>query len=414
MPIQFRCEYSQQLLGISQSRAGSMVDCPACGRSLLVPSKEGAPAKPAPSKKAQADARLLNALAELSGLGQLATETATPSTPSVPQPRSPKLTQAAAVTPKPAGSTVDQIRIVPLKPGTQDAFRELADIPEDDQPDEITDLEEPELIEEPEPESADQSPRSTIPQADPFREALQELTTLPPLAAAQPLPLPVPSTSRTVFGMLLLVTAVVTFGAGYLVGKSRTATADPSLTANPASSAPDPSRPSSSESDKTNQKKTDIPEKSDPAEVAGQLKGTVKYKNATGEMVADADALVILVPSKNTTNLRLDGRPLREEEKSPARSSIEAALNILQVSITRVGADGAFVVPQKHSQSQRLVVISRHKSRPDGESVAGDAQQTLADWFESTSHLVGRLAAKVVPIDAPGSTPTAAVDVTFE
>lgn len=414
MPIQFRCEYCQQLLGISQSRAGSMVDCPACGRSLRVPSKEGAPAKPAPSRKAQADARLLNALAELSGLGQFVPETAAPSTPSVPQPRSPKLTQLPAVSPKPAGSSVDHIRIVPLKPETQDAFQELAEIPDDDQPDGITDLEEPELIEEPEPEQADQPQRSTVPDADPFRDALQELTTLPPLAASQPSPQPVHSASRKVHGMLLVVTAVVTFGLGYLVGKSRTTTADRSLTENAVLSPADTSQPSSSESDKTDQKKDDVHAETAPAAVAGQLKGTVRYRNAAGEMAADADALVLLVPSKNTTTLRLDGRPLREEAKSPTRSSIEAALSILQVSVTRVGADGSFVLPQKHSQTQRLVVISRHKSRPDGESVAGDAQQTLAEWFESTSHLVGRLAAKVVPVDAPGSTPTPAVDVTFE
>ncbi len=410
MPIQFRCEYCRQLLGISQSRAGSMVDCPACGRSLLVPSKDGATAKPVRSAKAQADARLLNALAELSGLGGAAAESDAPPATSVPQPRSPKLAQTPAVVARPSGSPSDQMRIVPLKPGTQDAFEELADIQNDGQPDEVPDLEEPELLDE--PESGQQERSHHAAPGDPFREALQELTTLPPLVATEYAPATSGSTNRPLHWAIVVVTAGVAFGLGLLVGKSRTPSVDRAGTEQVSSASADPSHAALANLGNAPEKKDDATAAT-PA-VAGELKGTVKYKNAAGETVADADSLVLLVPSKNTTPLRLDGRPLREDQQSPARLSIEAALGILEVSVSRVGADGTFAIPQKHKQSSRLVVISRHKSRSDGESVPGDAQQTLSEWFESTAHLVGRLSAKVVLVDATGSMPTPAVDVTFE
>lgn len=62
MPIQFRCRYCQQLLGISRSRAGSQVDCPACGRSLRVPLEHGARAEANPHEVAASDPQLIQAL----------------------------------------------------------------------------------------------------------------------------------------------------------------------------------------------------------------------------------------------------------------------------------------------------------------------------------------------------------------
>lgn len=62
MPIQFRCRYCQQLLGISRSRAGSRVDCPACGRSLRVPLKNGALTEAIPHEVVTSDPRFIQAL----------------------------------------------------------------------------------------------------------------------------------------------------------------------------------------------------------------------------------------------------------------------------------------------------------------------------------------------------------------
>lgn len=37
MPIQFRCSHCNQLLGIARRKAGAVVDCPTCGRRVIVP-----------------------------------------------------------------------------------------------------------------------------------------------------------------------------------------------------------------------------------------------------------------------------------------------------------------------------------------------------------------------------------------
>lgn len=404
MPIQFRCQYCQQLLGISRSRAGSMVDCPACGRSLRVPAENGTPAKATSQRKAQADTRLLNALAELSGLGELNTspEPTPPST--TPQPRSPKLTLASPVSPRPTNTSADQMRIVPLKTGTSDALEELAGIPAEELPDDISELEEPELLDEPAAQEAADSASSTpARKSDSFQEALKELTSLPTVTAAVTPTAPVSRRSGLFLWIIPLITGATTFVAGYQTGKlGSTDVPNSNTQVTPDNAATAKSPEAARESPK-------------PVIAAepGSLQGTVKYRNSAGEMVPDDGALVLLVPSRNTAQLKLDGRPLREESHSVARRSIEAALDVLQISVTRVGADGTFSLPQKHKETQRLVVISRHKSRSEGESVAGDAQQTLTEWFESTSHLVGRLTAKMTAIDAPdGSSP--AVNVTFE
>lgn len=40
MPIRFRCQYCNQLLGISRRKAGTHVDCPTCHAQVMVPSTD--------------------------------------------------------------------------------------------------------------------------------------------------------------------------------------------------------------------------------------------------------------------------------------------------------------------------------------------------------------------------------------
>lgn len=43
MPIRFRCEHCDQLLGIARRKAGTPVRCPNCRREVLVPSDSASP-----------------------------------------------------------------------------------------------------------------------------------------------------------------------------------------------------------------------------------------------------------------------------------------------------------------------------------------------------------------------------------
>ena len=71
MPIKFRCHHCQQLLGISRSRAGAVVDCPQCGRDLRVPELDGRTRRmPDAGAGTRTDSALISALSELSVLDQ--------------------------------------------------------------------------------------------------------------------------------------------------------------------------------------------------------------------------------------------------------------------------------------------------------------------------------------------------------
>lgn len=69
MPIKFRCHECRQFLGISRARAGQIVDCPTCGRTIRVPELDGT-VKPLPEPGLKFDdTRLKNALDEIAMIG---------------------------------------------------------------------------------------------------------------------------------------------------------------------------------------------------------------------------------------------------------------------------------------------------------------------------------------------------------
>jgi hypothetical protein len=47
MPIRFRCQYCNQLLGIARRKAGTRVECPTCHAQVLVPDASAGAAVPA-------------------------------------------------------------------------------------------------------------------------------------------------------------------------------------------------------------------------------------------------------------------------------------------------------------------------------------------------------------------------------
>ncbi len=49
MPIRFRCQYCNQLLGIARRKAGTKVECPTCHAQVLVPSAEAPAPAPVPT-----------------------------------------------------------------------------------------------------------------------------------------------------------------------------------------------------------------------------------------------------------------------------------------------------------------------------------------------------------------------------
>lgn len=304
MAIKFRCPHCRQFLGISTTKARMLVDCPACGRSVLVPHEGGGATGTKQAPRPGDHPGLLNALQELSALG------------------SPDVDDSAPL-------------ILPdlVEPDLSSALRELA---------------------------------ASAPVAPP-----------PPEQHTQPTAAEQSKTGR--FSLLPLMLALPAFAAGLLLGKFWQSSDHPgAATADPKSAlAPGPADA--------------IPL---PAASARQLTGVVRFVNDSGNSAADAGAIVLLLPTENTTTLRLDARPLRESADSKARQAVEAALETLGGSVHQADEAGIWIANVPSNVTLTMIVISRHRSRTDSQPVPAEILESLSHWFESPIHITGRLAVK--------------------
>lgn len=396
MPIQFRCQYCRQRLGIADSRAGAVVDCPACGRTLRVPGRDdGAAGAQGTSARPEADPQLQSALQLLSAIG--------PGTPAETPPATIPIASVHKVVPRKAAN-------VPVAPGkhaptgadaatvaSADPLKELAALPVAAVED-LPLLAEPELIEdtagaaEVPAEAANKATAETPavalfdPNAAPLAAALAEL-------AAQPHPVPLApprSTLQRTFPILIpLLTGLLMFTAGYLTGRSgKSGSSDqPAVQSQPAA-VPDTTTP---------------PESVAPQPVAaGQISGIVQATGADGKTTPDAGALVIIAPADNPSELRIDGRFLRDAPDTPGRLAITAALAQLGVSFTHTAADGTFSLPLSSPGPGLLIVVSRRNVRPAAAPLPADVAAGLSEWFTAPSPVTGRLQTVVQNITAPG------------
>lgn len=148
-------------------------------------------------------------------------------------------------------------------------------------------------------------------------------------------------------------------------------------------------------------------------ESAQSLSGKVMYLEGNAEPKADSGAFVLLVPSSNAAGLRLDAGPLRDLQPSAAKTAIEAALSVLNASVSRADNDGLFTLERRHGGPTKLIVISRHASRPESEPVSPAAAKTLAEWFDSPTQLIGRLRVQQRTVPVLDDSHVAPIEITF-
>ena len=402
MPIQFLCRYCRQLLGISRSRAGSAVDCPACGRSLRVPHEHGNSPEPAADLPA-ADPTLLNALEILAASSSSAPTLSAPvSTPAaIPAPQ---LTARAARRPGTTSSPESPSAIA-----QPTALELLAQLPVSPVPVDAEQSLQPLILANPE---SDSDAQPTPDQLSPSSAKIPSAAVDPSLSALAEIALPAnPSTHvgnqprgsapgrrlTSILGSLLL--ACTAFAAGYAF-QSPTFPPENTSDQSPATRPENSTTPSPSPAAKQSPR---------PA-----LTGKIYFRDPSGESRPDAGALLILVPRINSSTLKLDPRPLREAPDSTAHKALAAALAVLQVSFTTADASGNYSLPTPDEPSLQLIAISKHQLRNPDIPLSDSVRNTIEAWFDSAPHLTGKLATSVHPLQIRDTTAVEAPVITFD
>ena len=404
MAIKFRCPHCQQLLGISTTKAGTIVDCPACGRSVNVPTEGGVAKRTEPKQPSHKDAGLLNALQELSALGgQTNKDVGLPRVlKAVPRERKSPVLRTPSSQPNSNASTDrDTMRIVPLANASAnpDGGTQQKDVQSETAVTADFENAEPLILDERletggrSPNQTDDSQVSTTTsRARPhdLDSALQELANVPETAQSTAMrseQVILESTSKR-SAFLPLMFALPAFAIGLLLGtfwKSDSPKKTPEATTNGGDA---------------------IPATTAPAPKVGerQINGIVRYVDDSGSTIADVGAVVLLLPTQNTTRLRLDARPLREATDSKARQAVEAALKTLGGTVYQTDSTGQWTANESANTAFSVIVISRHRSRTESQPVPAEVLESLSLWFDSPLHIVGRLAVQQTSVPPASET----------
>ena len=360
MPIKFRCQHCQQLLGISVSRAGAVVDCPQCGRSLRVPELDGKTRKlPDAKSDVRSDSALLTALSELSSLGDLEKNAPTEDGRRVPEYVASASHTAAVEAPRPAPERIEVEQV---------SVERIADTPT-----------EVSLVEDG-PFELSESLSEFVDGSDSLSDDL--LTEMRQVSdpAASPLLL--------IFGGVLLLLLGAT--AGWWFGRSEQVNA----TAAAADNKPELHAQDRAVADAG-------------GVTAGiHVSGTVEYQDASGRVLPDVGSLVLLLPAERSGTLLFQARALTRAPEHSDRIATLAGLSAVGGAVDTVDDEGHYQLASKVSQPSVVVVVSTHQARPADVSILPKLSVLLETWFDSTSHICGKLAVQSSEVTAAPSAQT--------
>ncbi len=366
MPIKFRCEHCRQFLGISRSKAGELVDCPTCGRTLRVPQLDGT-REPIPDPKLDMqDSSLAGALDALAMIGR----------------------------DQPAGVAVKEAKpIAPIKPVQVKTLEPLA-------------TPEPIVIEAPppvepvsvsSPKNRPGKPATANKSSNPDA-ALRELAEITP--AGEPPQRPGVGQlegsfaskilrslhSRYVLGILTSVAAIALL-VGYLAGRSGSDSN--------ASSA----EKKSGKSENRNPRKI-VPHV--PANLKLVVQGTVHYKTPDGDRLVDAGARIILLPKNWKGNARISAAGFWANAKEDDFRISLAALQQMGGDADVADKDGKFEIHLPASAANyHLLAISAHRKHGGDESLP----KSVGKYFHEPDTLIRELSFKVSGINYKGGAP---------
>lgn len=373
MPIKFRCEYCRQLMGIAHSKAGTLVDCPTCGRTLRVPNRDGTvdpPPKPAVNL---ADDGLRRALDELAQLGKsessddLPVDDLTPALPhkvdipAVPAEKAPapKAVMAPAVQAAPNQQS-NAIALEPLPP------MKVVDPPSQHRG-AVWNL----------------AARGIVPTASPPPEQIAEpkpvpAITAPPAAASPPsnpsrsgLPLP--------WAIVAMILSLILGGVGgFGLGRYLLPAAPPSPVQKVASppAVPEP--------------------------VRSYMKGRLTFWNEQKQLQPDAGACVVILPATSTAPEKLSVVGFRPNDDDDARQAAMEKVAEHGGRLTRSDEEGNYQIEIPEDGEYTVIYLSHFHGRADDDPGSTDALQMLEIYFERPAQLIGQLAFDVASIKHEG------------
>jgi len=327
MPIKFRCNYCRQFLGISRNRAGGVVDCPTCGRTIRVPELDGSLAPvPAPGLNSD-DEHLARALDELGALAQIDL---------LALPAAEDLEEPDDEIPQPLPEPVPMEIPIPITPA-------------------VVSLDLPATSASPDPA---QGPRADL-LAELAAASPREFTTAPPGP---------PPSSNLSRGLLIaafapVVTLIIGLGLGWLIG---------SLSSRASQSAVDAAVPPA------------------VAETAARVRGRISYQTAEGTIEPDVGAAVVLLPDHWDAVNRLSPAGFRPADAEPDQEFIAAAITGMGGRLGFTNAAGEFELPTSSAATYRLLVLSRLSARSDAATITPDDLATLRGYLQDPEATLGQ------------------------
>lgn len=390
MPIKFRCDYCRQLLGIAHTKAGSLVDCPTCGRTLRVPNEDGTVDPPPAVGLNLADDGLRRALDELAELDQ-----------AKPKP-------GAELNAQPASATDDSL-------GGRQSTRGL--------------LETPPVVVKPKP--IVQVPKPSLPQSNAIA--------LEPLPAAAVITAPEPQRGNSA-GPSHEPPAAALAGASpeeILAGIPGPAPAVKAATSRPTPAAPNQGYAfrwlvavgvasgfigvglgfglgriflSSGVIESRSPAVREVVPEAAPAKP--QVKGRITFRNARGQVEPDAGACLILVPSPRDNAVKLPSVGLRPNDESKVRLQ---ALDVLQGQGGRLAiadSDGNYHFELPEERTYQVILLSHFQGRLADDPGPEEARKAVEENFDRPEQLVGKLAFEMAEFAYAG-TRTIVWDYTF-
>jgi len=356
MPIKFRCQHCQQLLGIARSRASAVVDCPQCGRSLRVPELDGRTRRlPDARSDVKSDSALMSALSELSALGDSHAATQNDDLSHAVEMPSSDNTRTAVLNPVP------QSQAVVAEPM---ATRPVVPVRIDDEDEDPFTLDDSlsELV----------AFGEDVPATDLSEDLLTEM---------QQVSHPSNSPLLTIFGCILLL--LLGTGLGWWLAHSQASSG--TSTEGPGKIAAAPKNAPAAEVNAVEMHGTGVT-------------GTVKYLDATGQMLPDTGALLIQLPSERSGRLKLDARSLLLDNDHPDRVATLAALTSLGGAVAKADDAGQYQLSGRSNGDVLVVAVSRHRQRAADVPTSPDVTDALQAWFDSSSNICGRLSANIATV----------------